>query len=111
MSNDKFINEFVNFWSNIHNNKKIIILYYLLRMDKYDNPQLLTDYYKSNMLKILGGYELHHKQKDYELLIGFLNDYIYASEWLLDDIKKEIMMMDETITRYEKKEDRLLYER
>jgi len=107
----KFISELVNIWSNIHKNKKIVILYYLLCMDKYDNPQLLSDYYKSNMFKIMGVYELDSNNKDYELLAVLLNEYVDASNCYLDDINNDIIMMDQTITRYEKKEDRLLYER
>jgi hypothetical protein len=113
MSNYEFISDLVDMWSKIHKNKKTVILYYLLSMDKYDNPQCLNDYYKRNIFKILGDYELKYSlpNKEYGGLLVILNKYVDASECYLDDINEEIIKMDETITRYEKKEDLLLYER
>ena len=110
MSNYKFVNKLVNMWFKIHKNKRTLILYYLLRMDKYVYATLVTDYNKRNVLNILAKYELSYRlpEEDYKKL---LSKCLYASELEFNEINDEIKMMDETITRYEKKEDRLLYER
>ena len=61
MSNYEFVKKLVDMWSKIHKNKRTLILYYLLRMDKYVYATLVTDYNKRNILKILAEYELSYR--------------------------------------------------